>query len=376
MTRIITIPLVVLLLSLAYVAFEVPILSTLSWISGDGLVNWFSIGRLQEREKLDEILALCESPHAKTRYFALQAAVEMGNRKVLAPRIRDQDWEVRMRAIELSKLLSHKESGPNVVDRIRAYTPMEATARQAFYEQAALLEAMPAVSSRLNAESVAELALTTGEEPIYNAARATLWGLGPLAEAEKAYLAFLEKPEEHRARMEDVERSIAAAAALRVDGAIEHAIRYVREGGGPIQLAAIAALGTLGGDKAKTMLAPIARDPGPGAFETPFDKERRDAAKLALARIEARAKGRPEPTSLEDTRKPAEDLLAGYSKEPTQKPPEATRPPTPAATKAATAKPVPATSPATPAPSRPAPAPTPPKGEPEEDDLLKMYGGG
>lgn len=365
MTRLITIPLMILIAIIFYVIFEVQIAQTVAWVTGDGLLNMYALSRLEYHKETERVLELTKDDDAKTRLFALQTAVFLGDVSPIPRLITDPDFEVRMRAINLARQKKHQESGVVIASRILDYDPFGADKRAAQFERAALMEALAPTASRLNAATLASIAIDGKQSPkIMTTARKALFSLGPIAEGEDCYKALLDKPRSYRASYDDLKHALAGAAVVRYDGAVETIIKYARSGPGGVQPAAVMALGTLGGPVAKRMLQEYAKDPAKKEFETKTTIQKRKAAKLALLQLEAREKGRPVPTSLEQANKASEteDLLSSYgsSGDGKPKPP----PPPPPATKAA------------PPPPPPPPPPAPEPEIEEEDDILAGYGTG
>lgn len=366
MTKIVAFPLVALLLTLLYGALEVPINKGIAHFFGDGMINWIAIERLKYHEEREAIVALTQNEQPKTRLFALSAAAEMGDTSPIPRMILDPDYEVRMSCLALATQHRVQAAGPNVVERIMNYDPWGEGARRVHFENLALLDALKATASRRNAETLAKLSISGDPDhgPLLGPVRDALVGLGPIAEAENAYVTWLKKPKELAVGGHHLGAAMQAVAALRVDGAFELVMTEFRRAGD--FNGAFAALGILGGKKAEKVLAAYAADPPEGHHQTGRETARRQAAKLALLQLKARAEGKPVPTSLEQATREetAVDLLENY----TDPPPRPSEPPSPSPEAAPTPTPTPEP---TPEPT-PAPTPVPDEGE----DLLAAYGVG
>lgn len=335
MYRMVTIPLLVLFLVLFYFFFEVPIMKMVAWFSGDGMMNYFAISRLEDDEELGAIDELTRGQYAKTRYFAIQAADRHDREqglKALPALVKDPDWEVRMTAVAIAGRRGWKPAGAAMIDRILSKDSMGEGKRRYQFEREALLAALPSCAAPANAESMARLAITTEDRPAAVAARKGLWPLGPLPQAELAYIEILNDPGRHAAKPEDKMAALHAAAVLDLPGALGHLIQSARKEASEVQLEAVRSLGFLGGEGAKKFLETLTKT-DPWRKLTGFEEAKRKAAERALERIRRKEQGLPDmepevPAATPEagatpTEEPAsvDDLLDAYGSDAEDEPP-------------------------------------------------------
>lgn len=334
MARLVAIPVLVFLLMCTYALFEVQILKALVWMSGDGMINWFAITRLVGHEQFETVGELTQSKFAKTRLFAIWGCDSLNYEpglKSLPQLIDDPVWEVRMEALRIAQRRRHLESGPAVLSRLANFTRKDADTRQAQFERTLLVDTLMPCSSRLNAESLAQMAITTGGGELVRVARTALWSLGALAEAEKAYTELLRDPELYGASFQDQMACLKAVATLELPQAFEQVTSMLRDGPGAAKVVALECLASIGGPKAKKVIEGYASQKLDEKRATPMEKDLQAAAKRALRALDRKEKGLPpeDPAQVPPTGEEpvnTEDLLSSYGSDATTAP-AATSPP-------------------------------------------------
>ena len=329
MAKLITIPLFVLICTLIYFFFEVPILKGMVWATGDGLVNSWAVDRLLMHKEADKVGELTRGLHPKTRYFALAASHKQGIQsglKAVPDLVKDPDWEVRTAALRVAKARKIAAAGPSIVQRLESDDPMDASGARMRVEEGLLLEALVATASPLSADGLARMAITTTvASKIRKRARKALWSLGPVPQAVEAYQEILNDPDTQRPSGDDQAACLRAAAAFDLPGTLGHLTANARKGRYNVQYAAIKGLGDLGGEGAKKFLQTIANPPAWTKL-TEHNKKKQELAKRALERIRRKEAGmadisdEPEaPPANADggdgggsTEPSVEDLLAGF----------------------------------------------------------------
>jgi hypothetical protein len=279
-----------------YFFFESHIMKALTWGTGDGMINWFAVGRLEENEQRDAIASLTRSPFAKTRLFAIQAADRMDipeGLKRLPELIKDPNWEVRMKAISIARRRRYRAAGRVILERIVGRGKTGESQRRDQLEGGSLLESIDEVAAPENSEMLAKLALMVKNPPVFLAARAALWKLGPLPQAELAYVEILKEPGKMKASWADRSACLEAAAVLDLPGTLERLIQAAREAPANSRLRAIHSLGSLSGEGAKKFLQAIVDAPE-WQKKTKFDKQRVQEAEKALERIRRKEQGLPD----------------------------------------------------------------------------------
>lgn len=297
MIKMITLPLLMLFMVIFYFFFESPIMRALTWATGDGMVNWYALGRLEENGEREIIASLTRSPFSKTRYFAIQASDRMDiaeGLKALPDLIADPNWEVRMKALSIARRREYKAAGKVIMERlIERHTPEDSQRRRQL-EGGSLLESLGKVAAPQNSELLAKLALRIKESKATAlAARHALWQLGPLPQAEAAYVAILEDPDKYKASWDDRIACLEAAAVLDLPGVLPKLIEAAREGPAKARVRALHSLGSLGGEGAKKFLQSVVDAPD-WKKATKLDQQRLREAERALERIRRKEEGLPD----------------------------------------------------------------------------------
>jgi hypothetical protein len=296
MLKMITLPLLVLFLVVFYFFFESHIMRAATWATGDALVSWYAVTRLEENGEVETLTQLTRSPFSKTRYFAIQACDRLNlaaGLKSLITLADDPDWEVRMKAIAIAKKRSYKPAGAAFMRRLLRPPPNEDSQRRRQLESAALIGVLGAVAAPENSEELSQLALLKKNVHLARVARDALWPLGPLPQAEATYQAILNEPGKYHAQWEDSAACLEAAAVLDLPGALENILKLARESTGKVRLRAIHALGSLGGEGGKKYLQSIVNAPE-WRRKTDADKARIKEAEKALERIRRKEQGLPD----------------------------------------------------------------------------------